>query len=119
METVPAGIATEAKKGVDAFRQVVREYEEAQARHGLLVPPSTVAESLGVSPQRVDQLMDAGRLRGVVVSGRKYVVAASVVEYLKDGPRPIGRPRKLSKVANSVRLGVELAAAAEAMIEKP
>lgn len=116
-ESFPAAAAKEVKKGMDAFKQVLKEYEEAQARHGLLVPISTVAEAMGVTPQRVTMLIDAGRIAAVTVSGRRWAVAKSVMEFLAAGPRPNGRPRKLSKWGNSVRVGKELAAAAEAMME--
>lgn len=119
VETLPQGVATEAKRGIEAFKVVVRDYEEAQAKHGLLVPITTVAEALGVSPQRVTMLIDDGRIAAVTVTGRRWAVAQSVVDYLKAGPRPTGRPKKLSKWGNSVRVGKELAAAAEAVMERP
>ena len=117
VEGLPQVVVKEAKRGAAAFRQVVEEYQAAQAKHGLLVPVSTVAEAVGISPQRVTQLLDEGRLQAVTVTGRRWVVAASVTAFLAQGPRPAGRPKKLSKLANSVRLGVELAAAAESLVD--
>ncbi len=88
---------------VDAFKRVVREYEAAVAAHGVVVPIITVAESLGVSHQRVGSLLDEGRIASVMVTGRRYVKAESVFAYLAAGPGKPGRPKKLSKVMNSVR----------------
>jgi len=118
VESLPKGAAREVKRGVDAFREVLREYEAAQARHGVLVPCSTVAEALGVSAQRVDTLIDENRMRAVLVSGRRWVVADSVVEYLAAGPKQTGRPRKVSRLGNSVRVGQELATAAASIMER-
>jgi hypothetical protein len=117
VESLPSVVVEEARKGMDAFKQVVREYEEAQAQYGLLVPISTVAESLGVSAARVTALIDENRLAAVVVTGRRWVVAASVMTYIAAGPKQTGRPKKLSKVGNSYRVGKELADAAEGLMK--
>lgn len=109
----PEAVAGEVRSGAEAFKHVLREYQRAQERHGVLVPMTTVAEALDVSGARVFALVDEGRLDAVEVVGRRWVIAESVVRYLAEGPRKPGRPKKLSKLANSVRMGRELAASAE------
>ena len=117
MESVATVVVDEASKGMDAFKRVVREYEAATARHGVLVPISTVAEALGVTPARVTALIEENRLQAVVVTGRRWVVADSVVAHIAAGPKATGRPKKLSKVGNSYRVGKELADAAEGLMK--
>lgn len=117
MEDLPRGVVSEARKGVEAFRAVVRAYEDAVAKHGLLVPPTTIAESLGVSPQRVDQLMDVGRLDAVTIAGRRWVVANSVERYLAEGPRKGGRPRKVGAVKQQLNHAEALCEAAEKLMD--
>jgi hypothetical protein len=117
VESLPQAIAAEARTAMEAFKQVMADYEGAQKDHGLLVPITTVAESLGVTSQRVAELLDAGRMHGVVVTGRRWVVASSVVAYIQAGPRARGRPRKLSAVGNDVRKGLELAAAVQGLMK--
>lgn len=117
VDTLPKVVVQEATKGVEAFKRVVREYEAATAQHGVLVPISTVAESLGVTPARVTALIEENRLQAVTVTGRRWVVAGSVMTYIAAGPKATGRPKKLSKVANSYRVGKELADAAETLMK--
>ena len=113
VESLPQIVAEEVQSGVAAFRKVVREYEAAQARHGVLVPISTVAEALDVSHQRVSDLLDDNRLEAAEICGRRWVIASSVAAYLAEGPRKAGRPRKLSKIGNTVRWARELSQTAE------
>ena len=77
-----------------AFDQVVREYEAAQTLHGVLVPISTVAECLGVSSQRVLDLLNDNRLEAAEICGRRWVISSSVKRHLAEAPRKPGRPRK-------------------------
>ena len=116
MESVATVVADESRKGLDAFKRIVREYEAATATHGPVVPISTVAEHLDVSHQAVQNLIERNRLEAVEIGGRRWVVGVSVLRYLAEGPRRTGRPKKLSKVANSIRLGKELAASAEGVM---
>lgn len=117
MGSVATVVVEESRKGLDAFKRVVREYEAATAAHGPVVPISTVAEHLDVSIQAVQNLIERNRLEAVEIGGRRWVVGSSVIRYLVEGPKRAGRPKKLSKLANSVRLGRELAASAEGAVE--
>lgn len=113
MQDVGAVVVEEAKTGIAAMRRVVREYEKATETHGPLVPLQTVAETLGVAVQTVDDYIARGRLQAVELSGRRWVVGASAIQLLAEGPRKGGRPRLLDRVRNSARVGKELAIAAE------
>ena len=53
--------------------------------------PKDVAEILGVSKQRVHQMLRSGRLKAKKLGG-KYFISAKDVEPLKE--RKVGRPRK-------------------------
>lgn len=117
VEGLPKRVQRKLQRGMDAFSEVVREFQAANERHGLLVPISTVSESLGCSTQYVGELLDKERLRGVDVCGRRWVIAASVFEHLAAGPRPKGRPRKLGTVHQTLNVARELAAAAEKKLD--
>jgi len=68
-------------------RSPVRTFLDASAEHGGLVPPSMLVRSLGVSKQRIHQLMDAGRLVTVTVDGKRYVTACSLELFLTEERR--------------------------------
>jgi hypothetical protein len=113
MQSVASVAVEEAKTGIAAMRRVVREYEKATETYGPLVPLQTVAETLGVAVQTVDDYITRGRLQAVELSGRRWVVGASAIQLVAEGPRKGGRPRLLDRVRNSARVGKELAIAAE------
>jgi hypothetical protein len=64
------------------------------AEKGMLVPQHLVANLLGLSKQRIGQLVDDGRLEGVDVHGTRYITEVSVVAFAKVERRR-GRPVKL------------------------
>jgi excisionase family DNA binding protein len=64
--------------------------------------PSQVAEALGVSKQRISQLIKLGRLSVVVLDGRQYIKPADV-ESLKEQKTT---PRKKSR-AEVYRVTIE------------
>jgi len=113
IDGMPKRVQKRLQRGVDAFREVVDAFEAAQAEHGLLVPFSTVADSLGVSQQRVYTLAEENRLQAVEVSGRRWVVASSVFAYLSQGPKQAGRPKKLGTGKQTFNVVRELASAVE------
>jgi len=116
VQELPAGtVAEELKGGVAAFRRLVRQFEAAQARHGVLVPPTAVADALGVTPQRVNTLMDEGRFETVSIAGRRWITAQSAEAFIAAGPRPVGRPRKEGTLRQQLNHANELAAAVQGM----
>jgi hypothetical protein len=73
-------------------RSPVRQLLDATEKHGTLLPQSVVGSALGVSKQRVSQLVAAGQLATVEVAGKTWVPAAALELYLAEGPRKTGRP---------------------------
>jgi hypothetical protein len=76
----------------DAFQEASRIVEE----RGMCVPPIVAAKLLGVSKQRVGQIMDDGRLETVDVCGHRMILEDSLVEFCKS-ERKNGRPLNLPK----------------------
>ena len=117
VEGIPVKEPGLVEQGARALAEVMRQYEEATKEHGPIVPMATVAEQLGVSTQRVQNLVNEGRIASVGIAGRRWVIGKSALEYLAAGPRKPGRPKKLTVLGNSYRLGKELAATAEKLID--
>lgn len=65
-------------------RSFVREFIEAVLEHGPLVPRELVAQGIGVSRQRVHQLLEKGRMVEIVIGGRHFVTAASLELFLTE-----------------------------------
>lgn len=63
-------------------RSPLWHYVKATTQHGPLAPPAMVAASLGISRQRVYQLMDEGRLESIEVDGKKFIPAHKLEEFL-------------------------------------
>lgn len=87
----------ESAVGVGAIACEVMDEEEFAAREGFEVVPdllgvSEVAELLGVSRQRVDQLVHAGKIQAVPVGARARGYTRSSVEALAAQERTGGRP---------------------------
>lgn len=95
--------ASERKSALASVRDVVEEAERVFLDKGPVLPQGIVAEMLGLSRQRVWQLVNAGRLEAVEVGGQRFVLTRSLRTYQKGVG---GRPRKASFVQN-VRLGVK------------
>lgn len=74
---------------------------------GLLVPPVLAGKLLGVSKQRVDELMKVGRLKRVDWEGHPFVTENSLHEYARS-ERKGGRPPKVRTVAQVVKLAVQM-----------
>lgn len=74
-----------------------RRFLEFSREHGGLVPQQMVADSLGISHQRVSQFIESGRLIAVEVGGRRYVSGASLELFLTE-ERKAGRPVGYSPV---------------------
>jgi hypothetical protein len=70
------------------------ELRSVMAEHGALVPQSFAAELLGVSPQRINQLVTAGKLTVVPFHTGRFVTENSIVALAKS-ERKNGRPFKI------------------------
>jgi hypothetical protein len=77
-------------EGHAAKRSLVRQLLDATEKHGTLLPQFVVVSALGVSKQRVHELVSAGRLASVEVAGKTWVPAAALELYLVEGPRKSG-----------------------------
>ena len=78
----------------DHFEELTRVTEQ----EGMLRPQVFAAKALGVSRQRVYQLVEAGGLKAVMVGSERFVTANSVVEFAKS-ERKAGRPIKICREA--------------------
>lgn len=81
---MPAPQEPKLRKGSKAWKkaEVARFYELARAHRGL-TGAFFVALSLGVSRQRVYQLVEAGRLHPVEILGKQYFPCDEVEEFSK------------------------------------
>ena len=55
------------------------------ATKGLYIPTAFVKDILGVSRQRVDQLIRDGRLETIMLNDRHYVLETSLASYIQAG----------------------------------
>lgn len=62
---------------------VIRSMQEAQSEHGTLIPAPVLTAILGVSKQRVHQIIAAGGLVSLDFHGRAYVTEASLKAYIQ------------------------------------
>jgi hypothetical protein len=82
----------------------LRQYLDAIAVHGPLVPAPMAAAALDLSKQRIYQLMNTGQLATVNVDGNRWVPVA-VLELFWTEERKSGRPCKLPKLSKLVKAG--------------
>lgn len=74
----------------EAFEEISRVVSEK----GMLIPQTFAATLLGISRQRVNELVDLGGLESHVVNGVRFVTENSVVAYAQR-ERKAGRPHNL------------------------
>lgn len=70
-------------------RSALRKFIDATLEHGPLAPQSMIAEAMGVSRQRVHQLVSEGRIATVTVNAHKLIPAASFEMFAAED-RPSG-----------------------------
>lgn len=68
-----------------------QELKAITAEKGILVPPGLVAQLLGVSRQRVHQLIEAGKLEAVLVGDKSFITENSLKAWAEAEHRT-GRP---------------------------
>lgn len=72
-----------------------QEVRKATAEHGVLLPQHYAAKLLCLSPQRICQLLDDGKLACVDVGGIRYVTEASMMNWAQSERDKGGRPPKV------------------------
>lgn len=70
--------------GAKTERSAMRQYLELTAEHGPLVTAALAAETLGVSRQRVHQLVNEDRIATVRVAGHRMIPAASLNLFMSE-----------------------------------
>ncbi len=79
-------------------RDAYNQWKTDQERLGGLMPLGIAGFVLGVSRQRIYQMLDAGLLRYVTHDGHRYVSGDDIKERLRakrDGTIATGRPKKV------------------------
>jgi hypothetical protein len=91
------------KKGIiDALR----EFRAVSAREGGLVPYAGAATVLGVSKQRVHDLVNEGTLRAIEQFGKKWLSANELESFVKL-QRQSGRPWREPSIKEQWRAAME------------
>lgn len=73
--------------------EMVKELQAVTAEKGDMIPGALGAKALGVSHERMRQLITSGKLDGVRIDGHVFVSVNSVVAYAQS-ERKTGRPVK-------------------------
>lgn len=89
MADLPKSEQAQVKSKFDQLQELALLVSE----RGLPVPPPFAGKCLGVSVQRVHQLLDAGQLESFDWYGDRYVTKRSLVARMQ-AEKPKGRPRK-------------------------
>ena len=88
------GLAKREKTKLENLWEVLKQAKEIADEKGMLLPSRFAAGLLGVSQQRVSQLMESGKLERVDLRGHPFVTESSVVDYAMS-ERKAGRPCKI------------------------
>lgn len=85
-----------ATDGADkSFKQELSEFVELNKQEGALITASQAAMIIGVSKQRVAELVQDGRLNRWERIGAKYLSFNEVIRFSQE-TRQTGRPKKLA-----------------------
>lgn len=79
------------KSRLQQFWDRFKEIKALAEQKGIMVPPFVAAELLGISRQRVHELMQDGRLERVEWRGQVFITEHDLVEYA-SAERKAGRP---------------------------
>lgn len=82
-------------------KSALRQLVDATNTHGPLATPAMVAAALGVSRQRIHQLIEQGRLATVNVGSERMIPAVALDSYWTD-ERKNGRPPKSPQLSKLV-----------------
>ena len=98
------GVPKREKTRVGKLLDVIAEIERVQLERGPVISQHVVADVLGLSPQRVSNLVSEGRLDSVRIGETRFVFLESFRDFAKK-ERPPGRPRK-NLFVEAVRQGI-------------
>ena len=106
MQSVPKR-STAFTKMTDAFQML----RDVIGSGGAYIPKAMLTEVLGVSRQRVDQIIDAGYIKTFVLHGKDYVTETDLRAYIEAAPRhghEISLPKsKREALSRALALGKE------------
>ena len=92
--------------------EVLGILEERTKERGPVIPQTLAAELLGVSRQRVGQLMEEGRIESFLLNGTRFVFLKSFFEFCREERSP-GRPRKVGALKAGIAIGSAIADACD------
>lgn len=90
VEELPKREKGKIAKILDVFEELERVTKE----RGPMIPQTLAGDFLGVSRQRVGQLMDQGRLVFHEINGERFLFLSSLMEFAKQERRGPGRPKR-------------------------
>jgi predicted XRE-type DNA-binding protein len=106
------------KSKVAKIMDVIQELEAVTKEKGPVIPQALIADVLQISKQRVNDLLNEGRMEFYTINGVRFVFSSSFREFAKQERKP-GRPPTKSLVVQAARslkwgaqLGVDMADAA-------
>lgn len=79
-----ASLPRREKSAVAVGWERLRELRALVDQRGMLVPATLAAKLVGVTPQRIHDLISSGRLELVQWDGKNYVTEDSLVEFAKS-----------------------------------
>lgn len=82
---------TAMSKPFKLLLDMIRGFRELNSRDGGLLPFSVAAKLMGISKQRVNQLVAEGTLKPVEFAGKKWLSGNQIEEFIKLKREP-GRP---------------------------
>jgi hypothetical protein len=103
-----AALPKREKGNVAKMWDLLKEMRQTSATEGQLLPTRFAAKLIGVSQQRVDQLMDSGKLMRIDVDGHPFVTENSLVAFAKS-ERAAGRPPNHPKTNRDLfKIGMDM-----------
>lgn len=96
------------KSRLQLFWDRFREVQALVERKGTIVPPVVAAELLGISRQRVHELMQGGRLERIEWRGQVFVTEHDLVEFAvaeRKAGRPMGPTTVGQAAVSAVKAG--------------
>lgn len=79
---------------LNGWQARIEKFNEMSEARGGLIPRSVLADTLGVSRQRVAELIDKGQLEKISFFGTHFVSGRSIREHLQGEKAKGGRGRK-------------------------
>lgn len=90
---LPLGLVAPTKREKSKLAKLWDHFQEVRAAlkdHGMMLPQHYAADLVGVSRQRVHQLVNEGRFTVVEIGGCRYITELSLLEFAKT-ERAAGR----------------------------